>query len=208
MVAVPIDIAPEELMRVIRESGCSRIPVYRGERDDVVGILYVKDLIGQPLAQGSIEPLLRQPYVVPAEKPIVELFREFRIRKVHFALVLDEYGSLVGLVTMEDLLEELVGEIRDEFDDDEAPPFERRGPTSFVVSGRVSVSDFNARLRLHIPESTDEATIAGVVMDRLGHVPTPGESVRMDGCTVTVEALDGTAIERLRVDLWPSSSSP
>jgi CBS domain containing-hemolysin-like protein len=207
IVSVPVDIAPGDLLRVIRESGCSRIPVYRGEPDDIVGILYVRDLIGHPLASGSIEPLLRQPYVVSAEKPIVELFREFRTRKVHFALVLDEYGSLTGLVTMEDLLEELVGEIRDEFDDDETPPFERRGPRTFLVSGRVAVQDFNTRMKLHIPESGAEATIAGVVMDRLGRVPNAGESIEMDGCTLTVEALDGSAIERLRVDLWPSSSS-
>ncbi|MBI3766921.1 MAG: HlyC/CorC family transporter [Deltaproteobacteria bacterium] len=207
IISVPLDIAPDDLLRVIRESGCSRIPVYRGERDDVVGILYVRDLIGHPLAPASIEPLLRQPYVVSAEKPIVELFREFRTRKVHFALVLDEYGSLTGLVTMEDLLEELVGEIRDEFDEDEVPPFERRGPHTFVVSGRVAVHDFNVRLKLHIPESGTGATIAGVVMDRLGRVPDPGETIAMDGCTLTVEALDGSAIDRLRVDLWPSSSS-
>ncbi len=152
--------------------------------------------------------MLRQPYLVSAEKPIVDLFRDFRVRKVHFALVVDDYASLVGLVTMEDLLEELVGEIRDEFDDDEAPPFERRGPNTFVVSGRVAVHDFNARLHLQLPESGAEATIAGIVIDRLGHVPARGESITMDGCKLTVEALDGTAIQRLRVELWPSSSSP
>jgi CBS domain containing-hemolysin-like protein len=207
MIAVPLDVTPDDLLQVIRDSGCARIPVFRGERDDIVGILYVKDLIGQPIAKGGIEPLLRQPYVVSAEKPIADLFRDFRVRKVHFALVVDEYASLIGLVTMEDLLEDLVGEIRDEFDDDEAPPIERRGPTTFVVSGRIPVHDFNARLHLHLPESGTEATIAGIVIDRLGHVPTRGESVTMDGCTLTVEALDGPAIQRLRVDLWPSSSS-
>jgi len=208
IVSVPVDMAPDELLRVIRESGRSRIPVYRGEPDDVVGILYVRDLIGEPLAPRSIEGRSRQPYVVSAEKPVVELFREFRTRKVHFALVLDEYGSVTGLVTMEDLLEELVGEIRDEFDEDEAPAIQRRGPRTFVVSGRVAVHDFNTRLKLRIPESGAEATIAGVVMDRLGRVPDAGETIALDGCTLTVEALDGTAIERLRVDLWPSPSSP
>jgi putative hemolysin len=207
IVSVPVGIAPDELLRVIHESGCSRIPVYRGEADDVIGILYVRDLIGEPLAPGTIERRLRQPYVVSAEKPVVELFREFRTRKVHFALVLDEYGSLTGLVTMEDLLEELVGEIRDEFDEDEAPTIERRGPRTFVVSGRVAVHDFNARLKLHIPESGAEATIAGVVIDRLGRVPDTGETIALDGCTLTVEALDGSAIERLRVDIWSSPSS-
>jgi CBS domain containing-hemolysin-like protein len=207
IVSVPVDIAPAALFAEIRASGCSRIPVYRGERDDVIGILYVKDLIGKRLAAGEIEPLLRQPYVVSADKPVGELLREFRRRKVHIALVLDEYGSLVGLVTMEDLLEELFGEIRDEFDDDEEPRIVRRGPNSFAVSGRVSVSAFNERLKLNIPPSEDEVTIAGVVIDRLGRVPQPGETLTIDGCTLTVEKLDGSAIELLRVDLWPSPSS-
>jgi len=194
IVSVHVGVAPDELLRVIHDSGCSRIPVYRGEPDDVVGVLYVRDLIGEPLATGTIERLLRQPYVVSAEKPVADLFREFRTRKVHFALVLDEYGSVIGLVTMEDLLEELVGEMRDEFDDDEAPAIQRRGPRTFVVSGRVALHEFNERLKLHIPESGAEATIAGVVMDRLGRVPDTGETIALDGCTLTVEALDGSAI--------------
>jgi CBS domain containing-hemolysin-like protein len=201
IISVPVDIAPEELMRVIRASGCSRLPVFRGDRDEVVGILYVKDLLGTPLVSGGIERLLRQPYVVAADKPVAELLREFRSRKVHIALVVDEYGSLVGLVTMEDLLEELFGEIRDEFDDDAEPVIERRGPSTFVVSGRVSVADFNARLKLSIPPSDDEATIAGVVLDRFGRVPAAGERLTLGGCTLTVERLDGSAIELLRVDL-------
>ena len=170
-------------------------------------MLYVRDLIGAPRLDGGIEPILRQPYVVPGERSVGELYREFRTRKVHIALVLDEYGSLLGLVTMEDILEELFGDIRDEFDDDEEPAIVRRGPSTFVVSGRASVSAINARLKLHIPLSEDEATIAGVVIDRLGRVPDVGETLGMDGFTVTVEKLDGPAIERLRVDLWPSSSS-
>jgi putative hemolysin len=207
LIAVPLEVAPEELLRVIHESGCSRIPVYRGEREDIVGILYVKDLIGQQLVAGGIEPLLRQPYVVPADTSVGDLLREFRVRKVHIALVVDEYQSLVGLVTMEDILEELFGEIRDEFDDDEEPTIRRRGPRTFLVSGRVSVSAFNDRLKVNIPPSGDEATIAGVVIDRLGHVPEPGEAVQMDGLTLTVEKRNGPAIELLRVDVWPSPSS-
>ena len=118
-----------------------------------------------------------------AEKPVGELFREFRARKVHIALVLDEYGSLVGLVTMEDLLEELFGEMRDELDEDAEPTIRRRGSGSFLVSGRVSVGELNARLKLDIPPSDDEATIAGVVIDRLGRVPEVGETLQMDGFT-------------------------
>jgi putative hemolysin len=207
IVAVPSDITPAAVLAVMRESGCSRLPVYRGEKEDIVGFLYVKDVLGVTLGADGIGPLLRQPYVVQAEKPVGELFREFRARKVHIALVLDEYGSLVGLVTMEDLLEELFGEMHDEDDDDEEPSIRRRAAGSFLVSGRVSIGELNARLKLDIPPSDDEATIAGVVIDRLGHVPEVGETLAMDGCNVTVEKLDGPAVELLRVDLWSSSSS-
>lgn len=207
IVAVPIDIPSADVLRVVRESGCSRIPVYRNDKDDIVGFLYVKDVLGRELGAEGIAALVRQPYVVPAEKSVGELFREFRARKVHIALVLDEYGSLVGLVTMEDLLEELFGEMRDEFDEDAEPAIRRRGSGSFLVSGRVAVGDLNARLKLGIPPSDDEATIAGVVIDRFGHVPAIGETLSMDGFTLTVEKLDGSAVELVRVDLWPSSSS-
>ena len=207
IVSVPIDIASEAVLQVMRESGCSRLPVYRGEKEDIVGFLYVKDVLGVTLGADGIGPLVRQPYVVQAEKPVGELFREFRARKVHIALVLDEYGSLVGLVTMEDLLEELFGEMRDELDDDAEPSIRRRAAGSFLVSGRVSVGELNARLKLDIPPSDDEATIAGVVIDRLGHVPEVGETLAMDGCNVTIEKTDGPAVELLRVDLWSSSSS-
>lgn len=207
IVAVPVDIAPDEVLRVMRESGCSRLPVYRGEKDDLVGFLYVKDVLGVTLGADGIGPLLRQPYVVQAEKPVGELFREFRSRKVHIALVLDEYGSLVGLVTMEDLLEELFGEMRDELDEDVEPLIRRRGAGSFLVSGRVSVGELNARLKLGIPPSEDEATIAGVVIDRLGRVPDVGDTLEMDGFNVTVEKLDGPAVELVRVDVWSPSSS-
>ena len=203
IVAVSADSPPAELLRVIHDSGCSRIPVYRGSKDDVVGILYVKDLIGQRLESGRIESLMRQPYVVPAEKSVGDLFREFRSRKVHIALVVDEYGSLVGLVTMEDLLEELFGEIRDEFDEDEPPAIRRRGPNTYEVNGRVPVRTLGVRLHLDLSPSGDEATIAGFVIERLGHVPAAGEQVQLEGCTMTVEKLDGPAIELLRVDLCP-----
>ncbi|MCC6766796.1 MAG: HlyC/CorC family transporter [Deltaproteobacteria bacterium] len=207
IVSVPADIAPADLLTVMRAYGFSRLPVHRGEKEDVVGFLYVKDVLGVALGADGIGPLLRQPYVVQAEKPVGELFREFRARKVHIALVLDEYGSLVGLVTMEDLLEELFGEMRDELDENEEPAIRRRGPGTFLVSGRVSVEELNARLKLALPPSEDGTTIAGMVMDRMGRVPAVGESVDMDGCRMTVEELDGPAVALVRVQRWSSSSS-
>ncbi|MEB2284639.1 MAG: hypothetical protein B6D46_00470 [Polyangiaceae bacterium UTPRO1] len=207
IVSVPVDIGAADLLAVIRESGCSRLPVYRGEKEDIVGFLYAKDVLGVPLGADGIGPLLRQPYVVQAAKPVGELFREFRARKVHIALVLDEYGSLVGLVTMEDLLEEIFGEMRDELDEDEEPAITRRGAGTFIVSGRVSVEELNARLKLALPPSESGTTIAGLLMDRAGRVPLAGESLDLDGCRLTVEELDGSAVALVRVELWSSSSS-
>jgi putative hemolysin len=207
IVSVPADIAPADVLAVMRESGFSRLPVYRGEKDDVVGFLYVKDVLGVALGADGIGPLLRQPYVVQAEKPVGELFREFRSRKVHIALVLDEYGSLVGLVTMEDLLEELFGEMRDELDEDEEPTIRRRGPGIFLVSGRVSVEELNARLKLDLPPSEDGATVGGLVVNRIGRIPEVAESFELEGCRMTVEELDGPAVALVRVELWSSSSS-
>jgi CBS domain containing-hemolysin-like protein len=207
MVMVAADATPEELLRVVRRSGCSRIPVFRGDKDDVVGLLYVKDLIGRRLGPGDVEPLLRQPYVVSAECSCSHLLRELRGRKVHIALVVDEHGTLAGLVTMEDLLEELFGEIRDELDEDEEPAIRRRGPGSFLVSGRASVRSLNARLKLRLPLPDGEATIAGVLIDRIGRVPASGERIDLDGATVTVEQVDGPAIVRVRFDVWSSYSS-
>ncbi len=207
IVSMPSDIAATKVLEVFHESGCSRLPVYRGDKEDIVGFLYVKDVLGVTLGADGIGPLLRQPYVVQVAKSVGELFREFRARKVHIALVLDEYGSLVGLVTMEDLLEELFGEMRDELDEDVEPSIRRRGVGSFLVSGRVPVEELNARLKLDIPPTEDQTTIAGIVIERLGRVPDVGESVDMDGCRVTVEKLDGPAVDLVRVDLWSSPSS-
>ena len=183
IVAVPIDIAPADVLRVMRESGCSRIPVYRGEKDDVVGFLYVKDVLGMPLGADGIGPLVRQPYVVQAEKPVGELFREFRARKVHIALVLDEYGSLVGLVTMEDLLEELFGEMRDELDEDAEPSIRRRG------SGQLPGERARVGRRAERPLEARHSALRRRGDDRrrrhrpLGRVPEVGETLQMDGFT-------------------------
>jgi CBS domain containing-hemolysin-like protein len=121
IVAVPVDVAPAVLLGVLREQRFSRVPVHRGERDNVVGILYAKDLLGRDVLRPGfrLEPFLRPPAFVPLGMPAGEVFRELRRRRVHVALVVDEYGGLAGLVTMEDLLEELFGEIRDEYDEAE-----------------------------------------------------------------------------------------
>jgi hypothetical protein len=123
VVDVPVDIGGPALLDVLREQRFSRVPVYRGQRDDVVGVLYAKDLLGRDVTAPGfrLEPLLRPPSFVPLGMRAAEVFRELRRRRVHLALVVDEYGGIAGLVTMEDLLEELFGEIRDEYDEAEAP---------------------------------------------------------------------------------------
>ncbi len=204
--ALPLDIGPEELRREVLRSRFSRIPVYRGERENIAGILYVKDLIGRTFGKGELEGLLRKPYFVPVTKTAGELFREFRKARVHMAVVVDEYGGMAGVVTMEDLLEELFGEIHDEFDEPEEH-VERQAPGVYRVSGRLPLIDLETKLNLPVAQGAHENTVGGLIVSRLGHLPRPGETLRMDGFSLTVEEVQDHAIERVKVEVWPLVSS-
>lgn len=204
--ALPLDIGPEELRQEALLSRFSRIPVYRGERENIAGILYVKDLIGRTFGKGELEGLLRKPYFVPVTKTAGELFREFRRARVHMAVVVDEYGGMAGVVTMEDLLEELFGEIHDEFDEREEH-IERQAPGVYRVSGRLSLIDLASKLNLPVAQGAHENTVGGLIVSRLGHLPERGETLRMDGFSLTVEEVQDHAIERVKVELWPLVSS-
>ncbi len=180
----------EDVLRVIARTGFSRIPV-TGERiDDILGILIVKDVLpyvnGEPRSDFDVRKIMREPYFVPGTKPIDDLLREFQRRKIHLAIVLDEHGGVDGVVTMEDLLEEIVGEIYDESDIPEADVVVQPNG-DIVVDGRVLVSDLNSRFQFEIPQG-DYDTIAGFVYTSLGRVPRSGDQlvVKENGEIVTV----------------------
>jgi putative hemolysin len=184
----------------IRENRFSRIPVYEGTIDQIIGILYAKDLLPysrHPEREVMLRDLLHPVFFVPESKRIDDLLREFQRNKVHMAIVVDEYGGVSGLVTMEDALEELVGEIVDEFDTEEIL-CRQIDPQTYVVSARLALDEFNAQLGVSIPRE-DADTIGGHVFHLFGKLPKRGESVSAHGLTFTIEHIKGTRIMEIRV---------
>jgi putative hemolysin len=196
----------------IAEVGHSRIPVYKQNLDHVIGILYVKDLIpflGQDTNNFVLEPLLRQPIIVPETKPVRELLADFQKSEVHMAIVIDEYGGTEGLVTIEDVLEEIVGEIRDEHDPagEEEPALIALDETHAEVDGRYHIDDLNERLGLRIPEDDDFDTVGGFVLAQLGHVPSEGEMFESHDARFTALATAPTHVRRVAIELLRAPKS-
>jgi putative hemolysin len=204
IVSLPADVTLEEAIDKVVDEGHSRIPVYEESIDEVLGILYAKDLL--PILKASSGPrpalrsLLRTPVFVPESMTIDDLLHEFQRRKVHIAIVLDEYGGTAGLVTIEDLLEEIVGEIQDEYDTEE-PMIVKLSEDEARVDGRADVDDlaelFDTELGLE--DSDEYDTVGGLVYHRIGGVPSPGDVVEVDGLTLTVESTDGRRVGKVLV---------
>jgi putative hemolysin len=199
--AISVDLPPEQVLAVVLDSPYTRFPVFRESLDDIVGVLHVRDLFSaihdRGLAGVELAGLLRQAYVVPETKDLASLLQEFRRTNNHFAVVVDEYGAMVGIATLEDLLEEIVGEIEDEFDVPEEP-VEQVGDDTYRVDGMFSIDDFNERFGSDLPEE-DFHTIGGFVFGQLGRAPEPGDDVSYDGMRFDVLEVEGNRIERLAV---------
>ncbi len=190
----------------LARSGHSRVPVYRDSLDHIIGILYVKDLVrylGREAGDFRLESLLRQPIFVPETKPVRELLADFRRSEVHLAIVVDEYGGTEGLVTIEDVLEEIVGEIRDEHEggDEGVPSLHAVDERRAEVDGRYRVGDLNQRLGLSLPEDQDYDTIGGFVLATLGHVPTVGETFESHGARFTALSTAPTHVRKVGIEL-------
>jgi putative hemolysin len=204
MVTLTASSMSEEAIDKVIEEGHSRIPVYEETIDEIVGILYAKDLL--PFLKGSagdppaLRTMLRTPVFVPESMSVDDLLHEFQRRKVHIAIVLDEYGGTAGLVTIEDLLEEIVGEIQDEYDVEE-PLIVRLSDDEARIDGRADVDDlaelFDATLSLEDEDEYD--TVGGLIYHRIGGVPKPGDQVVVDGLTLTVETTDGRRVGKVLV---------
>ncbi|GBD09369.1 Magnesium and cobalt efflux protein CorC [Candidatus Thermoflexus japonica] len=201
MVAIPVTASLSEALNVILQAGYSRIPVYEGTIDHIVGVLYAKDLLRllrDGIREASLKELLRPPYFVPEGKRIVDLLREMQQRKVHMAIVVDEYGGVAGLVTIEDILEEIVGEIQDEFDRSEEPLVLPVDEHTYLFDGRVDLDEVQELLGVTLPaEGAD--TLAGYVYERLGHIPAAGETFMEEGLEFRVEEVLGRRIRKIRV---------
>ena len=184
----------------------SRIPVYAESLDTIVGVLYVRDLVryfGESADGISLRSILREPLRVPETKPIGELLRDFQVSEVHMAVVVDEYGGTSGLCTIEDVLEEIVGEIHDEHEPhDEVPPIMLRVDSSrYTADGRVTISEVNERLGLSLPEDADYDTVAGFLLDRFGRVPEAGERDETPEAVFEVLEASPTRIDRVVIEL-------
>jgi putative hemolysin len=202
VVALSIALPPEEALRAVVDSPYTRYPVYRETLDDVVGILHVRDLFAAMWERGidavHLEELLRKPYIVPETKDLASLLHEFRRTKTHFAIVVDEYGGMAGILTLEDLIEEIVGEIEDEFDIAEEQ-IEQIDEDTYRIDGMFPIDEFNERFGTVLPDE-DYHTIAGFVFGQLGRAPQPGDEVVWDGMRFDVIDVEGNRIEKIGVN--------
>jgi CBS domain containing-hemolysin-like protein len=206
MVALERQMPFSEVLQTIRTSEFSRLPVYEDDLDNMVGVLYVKDLVSaidEPPDFDWVQRVRPDVFIVPETKPVDELLREFKLRKLHLALVVDEYGGTAGLVTMEDILEEVTGEIRDEFDEEnEIPPYRQIDTCNYLFAGSTMINDVCEITGID-PETfesvrEDADTIAGLTLELIGDIPAKGDKIQWGQYLITVEKADNRRIEEVR----------
>ncbi|MEQ1932450.1 MAG: hemolysin family protein [Fimbriimonadaceae bacterium] len=200
MDAMDVNCEPHEVMAVIQESGHSRIPLYEGTDDQIVGIIHAKDLLLAMIKNGGdpdLRELMRSPHFVPENKPLNELLSEMKLLRSQMAVVSDEFGGTAGVVTIEDIVEELVGDIVDEYDN-EVPEIEPSG-SGWSVDGRMHIDDLNEAIGTEF-QSDEFDTVGGFVFGHFGRQPKPEESINIDGCRFLVTSTDGRRVTRLYVE--------
>jgi CBS domain containing-hemolysin-like protein len=205
MVAVEADATVDEAIELAIEAGKSRMPAFEDTYDDVVGLVFLKDLVARSASGQGAQPVresLRPAHFVPESKRVAELLREMQTEKFHMAIVVDEYGGTAGLVTMEDLLEEIVGEITDEYDVAE-PVVERLANGVLRVPGRTPIDEVNELLDSDLPQEEWD-TVGGLVFNTLGHVPIEGECLRFDGLEFCAERVQGRRIASVIITRMPT----
>jgi len=202
VVAISVDLPPEEALAAVVDSPFTRYPLYRDSLDEIVGVLHVRDLFAAMhdvgMAAVRLESIARPAYVVPETKDLAALLADFRREKQHMAIVIDEYGAMEGIVTLEDLLEEIVGEIEDEFDLPDTS-IERVDERRIRVDGTYTIDDFNEEFGTEL-EQEDFHTMAGLVFGELGRAPEVGDSVTADGLRLTVLEVEGSRIMKIEVE--------
>jgi putative hemolysin len=209
VVAISVELPAEECLAAVIDSPFTRYPAYRRSLDEIVGVLHVRDLFSALYARGiqnvEIEQLLRKPFLVPETKDLAALLNEFRVQNQHMAIVVDEFGAMQGIVTLEDLLEEIVGEIEDEYDlPDES--VEQIDEKRVRIDGTFPIDDFNERFEQEIPVE-DYHTVAGFVFGLLGRVAERGDEVVWNGLRFGVVETEGARIEQLEVEFLSEPES-
>jgi CBS domain containing-hemolysin-like protein len=198
--ALDVKIPLDQAANVVLESGFSRIPVFEGQSDNIIGLLYTKDMLkvwqsGEEIT--SLKELLRPAYFIPETKKVDELLDEMRSRRIHIAVVVDEYGGVAGVVTLEDIIEEIFGEIEDEYDDEEAL-FTEVSPEEYIFNGRVMLDDINELMGIDL-EAENADTLGGLIYSCVGRVPRVGEELRQPGVIIKVEQVKERRIGKVRV---------
>jgi CBS domain containing-hemolysin-like protein len=201
-----IDVATPlvDVLDLVTKDGHSRYPVYRESQDNVVGLLYVKDLFDvvqkNKLSEMKLEELLRKPVLFVAEsQAALSVLREMRSKRFHLAIVSDEFGGTSGIVTLEDIIEEIVGEIRDEYDTEEVTQITKLAEGRFVADAAIPIGDLELHLGRKLPEDGDFESLGGLIMHRAGHVPHVGESVQLDGYQLIVREADETRVVKVEI---------
>jgi putative hemolysin len=202
IVAVEVNSDLQKVLETIAVAGHTRVPVFEDNIDKLIGLVYAKDLlteIGKDQADFKLRDKMREAYFVPETKPLRVLLHEFQNRKLHIAIVLDEYGGTAGIVTLEDILEELVGEITDEYEETPAEPIKKIDANTIEADARTYIDDLNDEFELNLPEDEDYDTVGGFVFSRLGYIPKPNETFDYEDLKFTIASAEARRIRRIKI---------
>jgi CBS domain containing-hemolysin-like protein len=217
IISVPCTATLDDVLRTMVESGHSRLPVWEGTPEQMVAVVFFKDMLrlwherrlairaGRNAPAFALHKIMRKPPIVPETKPLTQMLEDFRQRHAHLALVVDEFGTVTGLVTVEDVLEQIVGEIEDEFD--EKPTLPHAEATSLDLDGSLSIRDFASLYGIELPVDADFETIAGYILSRLGDIPQAGEFVDFEGRRYTVTRMERNRIARVHVEMLSGTAA-
>lgn len=200
MICVPVNIALEGLIQVIIQEGHSRIPVYEGDFDHIIGVIHSKDILkvwDQDKDQIILRNMLRPPYFIPENRPIEDLLKEFKAKKSHMAIVIDEYGGTAGLITIEDILEEIVGEIQDEYDIS-VKTIEEVGGNAISVDAKIDIEEIEQHLNVEVPEGKYQS-VGGFIINLVGRVPNTGEEISFGPLRMEIESANERKIHRVKI---------
>jgi CBS domain containing-hemolysin-like protein len=208
ILALDVNTPFDQTMDALQQSGYSRVPIYKDSVDNILGLLYAKDLLGiwrEGKREISLSDHLRPAYYVPEAKKADELLTELQAKRIHMAIVVDEYGGVAGLVTLEDIVEEIVGEILDEYDQAEEMIYQAINDDEYLFQGRIDLDDFNDIMGTQLPNSEAD-TLSGLIYSRIGRVPAAGDHVQIEGLQLTVEQVSGQRIRKVRAQRMTSDS--
>ncbi len=209
LAAIAADSPLDKILALVAAVGHSRIPVYEGTVDNIIGILYAKDLldlISTGADRFDLRKIIRKAYFVPETKPLRSLLHEFKKQKLHIAVVLDEYGGTAGIITIEDIFEQLVGDIADEYEKPEPESYKKINETTTDVDARMYIDDVNGHLEINLPDEEDYDTLGGFVFSHLGTIPKVGDSFEYQNLRLTITAAEARSVRRVKIEKLTATS--